>query len=195
MSKAIEKKWVQAVFEDMKKGLTYIEKAAKTIVKKIDEDPKNEEILYNAARDAGVPSKYIHNLIKVGRNMMSIQLILPGGYCKQHNRIVKLQPKKLQDDIMSGKKMPYLASDGTTLMVDLRNCDNWIAKQVFNIEELRTIDQQKSWIESQRGKLSLVEPRNIEDIRINRRKQEIIITGPMKISFKRWLEISAGLMK
>lgn len=138
--------WIVGVFEKIRRGYEGFLAAARIIVKKIDEDSANAEILYKAAAEVGVSTSFLRKLEAIGRNTMDHRL-LAGTVCKHTTQIRRLR-FDLQKRVLDGEKFPFLTADDSPLLIDIRDCEKWQAKQMFAGDHIRTIAEQKSWIEN-----------------------------------------------
>lgn len=143
--------WVEEIFKNIRRGLEGFTKAADLIVEAIDKNPANAEMLYQAAAEVGVPTGFLRNLEAVGRKILEPRFIT--GRVYRHTAQIRRLRFDLQTQVLDGKKFPFLTADGTPLMIDLRDCEKWQTKQMFAVDHIRTMAEQKSWIEDAKAEL------------------------------------------
>ncbi len=141
--------WVEEALESILRGYEFFLHAAEIIVKEFDEDPLNVEIFYRAAAEAGISTGFLRKLEAVGRKTMDRRL-LSGKVCKHFAQVRKLRVD-LQKRVLDGEKFDYLTADGTSLKICLRDCEKWQAKQMYANGQIRTLPEQKQWLEAKKS--------------------------------------------
>jgi hypothetical protein len=122
---------------------------SRIIVGAIDEDPANRDVLYKALKNVMTRTMF-HQLESVGRKVLDPRLLIGSG--GQHTSRIKRLPFDLQKKIIDGCMFEFLTTDGSHMMVCLRDCEDWQAKQMFADDHIRTLPEQKSWAESEKAK-------------------------------------------
>lgn len=122
---------------------------SKIIVDAIDEDPANREILYDALKSVMTPAMF-RQLESVGRKILDSRLLIGSG--GQHTAKIKKLPFDLQKKVIDGGMFEFLTADGSHMMVCLRDGEDWQAKQMFADDHIRTLPEQKTWIEAEKAK-------------------------------------------
>jgi len=155
--------------------------AAEIYVEAVDEDPANREI-FKRELSGTVPTSAWDRLEAIGRKTIDPKLLL--GMGGKHTARIKRLPYSLQQAILSGEKFDYLTSSDSTLKIDLLTCTDEQAKQVFDSTELRTISQQKSWIEAEKRERQMSEPvEHYEPYEIRQRKKQIFFKENTVLTF------------
>lgn len=160
MKKALSKKrdWCKELIEaynnwskDVYEGALTV---SKIIVDAIDEDPANREVLYDALKNIMTPTMF-RQLESVGRKILDPRLLVGSG--GQYTVKIKKLPSDLQKKILDGCMFEFLTADGSHMMICLRDSEDWQAKQMFADDHVRTLPEQKAWIEAEKAKLKLNE--------------------------------------
>lgn len=146
-------RWVEDVLEKIMNGFESLKAAAKIMVEKFNEDPLNAEIFYNAAAEAGISTGFLRRLEAVGRKTMDHRL-LSGTVCSHITQIRKLRAD-LQKRVLDGEKFDYLSADGTPMKICLKDCEKWQADQMYASGRIRTLPEQKAWLEAKKSELKI----------------------------------------
>ncbi len=145
--------WVENALEHIKRDLEGLGTTAKMIVKKFDEDPVNAEIFYKAAAEAGISAGFIRRIEAVGRKTMDPRL-LGGTVCRHVAKLRRLRAD-LQKRVLDGEKFKFLTADGTILMICLRDCEKVQAEQMYANGRIRTLPEQKQWLEAKKSEKNI----------------------------------------
>ena len=124
--------------------------AAKIYVEAIDADWANRELFQKELNDFITPPTW-QKLEAIGRKTVDPKLLL--GMGGKHTGKIKKLPYSLQKAILSNQKFEYLTSSDSKLKIDLMNCTDEQAKQIFANDHIRSLPEQKAWIESEKTKV------------------------------------------
>lgn len=132
-------------------GIKSIERASKIYVKALDEDVD----AYNKFRDAfdgEIPASAWTKFENVGRGFMHSKLLIGAGG-RHSNKIAKLPMS--EQKLMFDGKVDLLLQDGDTIKVDAKTLRPSDAKQLFANNHIRTLSEQKTYLESIKAEHSL----------------------------------------
>ena len=124
-------------------GIKGIQKAADIYVKAIDEDPEIKTIFIAKFNHMITPPTW-RSLELIGRKQVHPQLMLSGA---ANARYIKRLAYSDQEKILEGERHPCLLPNGDTIQVDLRTVDHKTADQMFSFDHIRSIADQKLWLE------------------------------------------------
>lgn len=79
---------------------------------------------------------------------MHPKLLMGGG--GRYSSHIKRLPYSDQEQIFDGKRYDLLTSDGDKLRVDVRQITPEQAEQMFDRSHIRSISEQKAWLESRK---------------------------------------------
>lgn len=161
-------------------GRNWIEKAAEIYIEAIDEDPANRE-KFQKALSGTVPTSAWYKLEAIGRKTIDSRLLV--GMGGKHTSRIRRLPYSLQQEILSGKKFDYLTASGTELKIDLMTCEDSQAKQMFNGTKIRSISEQKAWIEAEKIERQISEVEHREPYEIRQRKKQIFFKENTVLTF------------
>jgi hypothetical protein len=133
--------------EALTSGINGFVKAGEIYVKAIDQDPSNAERMQIQFRDI-VPPKAWKQFEAIGRKWVHPKLILGGMSDPKKTNIVKRLPYSLQNRVFQGEKFELLISDGDVLEVSALDASSDQVKQLFGDGNLRTLREQKAYIEN-----------------------------------------------
>lgn len=160
MSTSIEsRKKLEAFKQAFTTGIEGIVSAAKIYVEAIDDNPKNADLFRDEFVD-WIPEGAWAGWEAVGRKWMHPKLLMGGGG-RFSNKIKRL-PYSTQERIFDGEKFPLMTATGDTLNVDIRNITTEQAEQLFDGSHIRSLPQQKAYMESR--KTSVVEEVSIGEV-------------------------------
>ena len=128
-------------------GLNGFVRAGEVYVKAIDQDPSNAERMQLEFSDI-VPSKAWKQFEAIGRKWIHPKLILGGMSDAKKTNIVKRLPYSLQNRVFEGDKFELLISGGDVLEVSALDASTDQVTQLFGDGNLRTLREQKAYIES-----------------------------------------------
>lgn len=123
-------------------GLESIAKASAVYVKAIDDNPNNHQRFADAC--PLVPASAWSGFEAVGRGWLDYRLLLNGGTA---NKIMRKLPRSQQTAALDNG-VELLLGDGDTLMVKVENLTPKQAKQVFASDHVRSLGEQRAYIES-----------------------------------------------
>ena len=154
-------------------------KVAEIIVAAIEEDPANRETLYETLKNVMSATMY-RQLEYVGRKILDPRLLIGAG--RQHTTKIKKLPYDLQQKILDGCMFEFLTSDGSHLMVCLRDCEDWQAKQMFADDHIRTLPEQKSWVEAEKSRRKSSEVEHVVPYEI--RSKDVLFKEMTSLTFE-----------
>lgn len=151
MSKAVKTcdGYVDRFREAFMAGVEGIARAAAIYVEAIDENPNFGDAFRDEFADI-IPVGAWAGMEKVGRKLMHPNLLMGGGG-KYASRIKRL-PYSTQERVIGGERFDLLTADGQTLKVDVRQITTEQADQLFDGEHIRTLPEQRAWLESRKGR-------------------------------------------
>jgi hypothetical protein len=120
------------------------------IADNIDQDPEFVEKLCDQCRD--LSHETVHRFEQIGRKQLYPQLLLndsPGV------RRLRCLPYELQK-LYSTKPVSMLLDRGDTMEIDIRNMSPDQASQTFARDHVRTIAEQRAWIEQRKAVAEVV---------------------------------------
>jgi len=135
-------------------GIQGIVKAGEIYVAAIDHNPKLADSFREEFTDS-IPAAAWGQFEAVGRKWLHPNLILGGG--GEYATRIKRLPYSQQERVFAGERFDMLTGAGDTLKVDLREIGKTQADQMFAERHVRTLSEQKSWIEARRA-VPVVEP-------------------------------------
>lgn len=130
-------------------GMDGFMQAGKIYVSAIDQDPSYAERLKKEFGNI-VPCRAWAQLEALGRGLIHPKLILGGVSDKKKNTIIKNLPMSLQNRVFNEEKFPLLISGGDVLDVSILSATPSQAEQICGNGEIRTLAEQKAFIESQK---------------------------------------------
>jgi len=194
MTKELSKKrdWRKEVIEayenwskDVHKGALIV---SKIIVDAIDEDPANREVLYDALKNVMTPPMF-RALESVGRKILDPRLLIGSG--GQHTGRIKKLPRDLQKKVIDGSMYEFLTADGSHMMVCLRDSEDWQAKQMFADDHIRTLPEQKAWVEAEKAKRKSTEFEHVVPYEI--RTKDVLFKEMTKLTFDELRQLALQL--
>ena len=132
-------------------GITSIEKAAKIYVNALDADV-NAYNTFRESFDGEIPASAWTKFENVGRGFMHSKLLIGAGG-RHSNKIAKLPMS--EQKLMFDGKVDLLLQDGDTIKVDAKTLRPSDAKQLFANNHIRSLSEQKTYIESIKAEHSL----------------------------------------
>lgn len=138
----------------LRKGIDSIIEMGQIYVKAIDEDPENAKRIADEFASV-IPRAAWRRYEEVGRGLHDHRLLL--GLGGANTKFIKRLPRPMQSQILDGKKVDLLSTDGTSLKVDARNTTPEHAKQLFANSAIRTISEQREYIDSHKNREVLQE--------------------------------------
>lgn len=171
--------WFSDDLKSIVAGLATIEKSvteiAKIYVNAINKDHNFNEYLTESL--PSIPATFWRNLEKVGRNQLDGRII--GGAIPYVHRISVMSLSE-QKRAIDGP-LELLVKDGDKLSVKIDTITPDQAQQIFAKDHIRTLSEQKTWLES---KSSAIRIRNNQDrptVEIDKKRKEIVI-GNIRIT-------------
>lgn len=138
---------IEQMIEEFKRliqtGLESIAKASVVYVKAIDENPHNHKRFADSC--PLVPASAWSGFEAVGRGWLDYRLLLNGGTA---NKIMRKLPRSQQTSALDNG-VELLLDDGDNLIVKVENLTPKQAKQVFAKDHIRSLGEQRAYIESQ----------------------------------------------
>ena len=129
-------------------GIESIVAAATVYVEAIEDDPRLKDKFRDEFADTIPPSAW-SGFEAVGKKWMHPKLLMGGG--GQFSSKIKRLPYSDQERIFSGARFDMLTADGDTLKVDLRNITREQGDQMFDGSHVRTLAEQKAYLESRKA--------------------------------------------
>jgi hypothetical protein len=124
-------------------GLENIAKAAVIYVKAIDENPNNHARF--ASNCPTIPASAWSGFEAVGRGWLDYRLLLTGGSA---SKALRRLPRSQQSTALD-QGVEVLVGSGETLLVRVENLTTVQAKQVFAGDHIRSLGEQRAWLEAQ----------------------------------------------
>lgn len=152
---------------------------SKIIVDAIDEDPANREVLYDVLKNR-MTHMMFRQLESVGRKILDPGLLIGSG--GQHTAKIKKLPFDLQRKVIDGCMFEFLTADGSHMMVCLRDSEDWQAKQIFADDHIRTLPEQKAWIEAEKAKRKSSEVEHVVPYEI--RTKDVLFKEMTSLTFE-----------
>jgi len=153
MKKEITRNYIEEFKKALQSGLDNIVKAAEIYVEAIDSDYEAKD-KFSSSFDGTIPAAAWAGFEAVGRKAMHPKLLFGGG----NNRgYIKRLIYSDQEDVLSGKRVSLLIDGGDSIMVDPREITKEQAQQLFDRDHIRTLSEQKAYVESQRLPQSSIE--------------------------------------
>jgi len=148
MTTSIEsRKKLEAFKQAFTTGIEGIVSAANIYVEAIDDNPKNADLFRDEFAD-WIPESAWTGFEAVGRKWMHPKLLMGGG--GRFSSKIKRLPYSSQERIFGGEKFPLMTHAGDTLNVDIRNITGDQADQLFDGSHIRSLPQQKAYLESRK---------------------------------------------
>lgn len=148
MNKKLQKQYIKNFRTALQSATENIYSASKIYVEAIDSDPDFKETFQEAFQET-IPTSAWIGFENVGRGVMHQKLLFGGGVNSQYIKKLGISD---QDKILNGTSVKMLTSTGDTLMVDAREISKLQANQIFNGSAIRTITEQRAYIESLKSK-------------------------------------------
>jgi hypothetical protein len=137
--------------EQFNMGIKSIENAAKIYVEALDADV-NAYNVFRDAFDGEIPASAWTKFENVGRGFMHSKLLIGAGG-RHSNKIAKLPMS--EQKLMFDGKVDLLLQDGDTIKVDAKTLRPSDAKQLFANNHIRSLSEQKTYLESIKAEHSL----------------------------------------
>lgn len=159
-------------------GVEGIKKAAIIYVEAMKKDQSEAEKIQKAAKF--LPTSIFQKLEKVGKDVMDWRLLTD----VRHKARIKALSRDIQERILNGDKFHFLTSDGSHLMIPLVNCDISIARQMFNHDHIRSLAEQKVYLDQERKRIKDAESSNTLDYEVNEKKKTITFNAARQFTFE-----------
>lgn len=163
-------------------GINGFIKAGEIYVKAIEQDRSYGARLKEEFSDM-VPAKAWNQLEALGRKWIHPKLVLGGMSDPQKTTLVKRLPYSEQSKVFDGERYQLLVSNGDYIEVNLLDATTEQAKQIIGDGLIRSLSEQKSWLESKKVQKELkVEelPYQIKGGKITFRKNVSLTRAEMK---------------
>tara|TARA_B100001939_G_C16905217_1_gene601950 strand:+ start:440 stop:1021 length:582 start_codon:yes stop_codon:yes gene_type:complete len=174
---------ILAEFKDaLLAGINGFIKAGEIYVKAIEQDRSYGTRLKEEFADM-VPAKAWSQLEALGRKWIHPKLVLGGMSDPQKTTLVKRLPYSEQSKVFDGERYQLLVSGGDYIEVNLLDATTDQAKQIIGDGLIRSLSEQKSWLESKKVQKELkVEelPYQIKGGKITFRKNVSLTRAEMK---------------
>lgn len=145
---------IESFLEDVNSGIECFERAGNTLVALIDANPKiKDDILDNCPN---VTDEMLDTFERIGRRQLFYQLAIHDG-----PGVKALRRCTYSDQVKFFREpVPLLISDGKrveTLNVGVHALTPDQARQAFGSHRVRTLGEQRAWLESQKKKAVVVD--------------------------------------
>ena len=156
----------------LERGAQAFAEVGSIIVQMVDEDPNAADFICEQIPQLSYGS--IRLFEKIGRKLITPLLAFdsrPGP-----KRLLKC-PLDTQEHMLS-EPIEVLLADGETLKTDVRNLTVSQANQVFDNGEIRTLPEQRAWMETQKTLKSYDRPKPVYNgYEVDKKRQGVIIAG------------------
>lgn len=155
----------KSMHDDMVNMLEHVQRLGQRLVENINRDTRFRDYLIDTC---AWPAKLVLDLERVGTNQLDVRIATHQvPFSKQLCRM----PLNTQKMIIDGK-MPLLTTDGSELLVRLDNITPEQAKQLFAYDHIRSLPEQRCWIESQRKTpTATVQP----EVFVDKKRGELVV--------------------
>jgi len=147
MKASVAKTRIQSFRDELMEGINGIVRASEIYVEAIDDDPSLADKFREDCADF-VPASAWSQFEAVGRKWMHPRLIMGGMADRKKANLVKRLPFSTQERVFSHNRFDLLVSGGDILKVDMMEATQEQAEQLCNGSEIRTIPEQKAWLEA-----------------------------------------------
>lgn len=147
---------VNKAIESWKTGAEFYREGCELYVKAIDMSPKAREMFQEAMPDQ--PSTWWSKIEKVGRGLMHPDLLVNygAGYRRLERCRLEDQEKYIQ------KPIEFLTARGDTMKIAVGNLTVDQCQQVFAFDHVRSLPEQRAWIESEKNRLARTSPAKVD---------------------------------
>lgn len=177
---------IDRFFELIQRGVDAWIEAGQIVAENIDKDPDWADTVNTAHPEIGV--EMIYAFERIGRKQLHPKLMLSDGPgVRKLRRLSYHQQEKFLNE-----PLPMLINnEGSweSLSVDIHNLTKAQADQVFDGDCVRTLQQQRAWIEDHKAKRSVLQ--YDEPFRITGRK--LVVMEPCQLSAKQLAQILAQM--
>ena len=177
--KAVVRKAVNEFRKAFQSGIEGIVKASEIYVDALDADPKNADVFRKEFAD-WIPSSSWAQFEAVGRKWIHPRLIMGGMSNSKKSTRIKRLPYSMQERVFAREQFPLLVSDRKIIDIDMMEATPEQVEQLCNGSEIRSIKEQRIWIQSQSS---------VRSVRY-KRKPYRIIDG--KVVFRRGATLTSG---
>ena len=151
MNKKMQKQYIKRFQTALTSATEKIYEASKIYVEAIDSDPNFKGVFQEAFQDT-IPTSAWGGFENVGRGILHQKLLFGGGANAHYIKKLAISD---QNTILNGTSVKMLTSTGDTLLVDAREVSKLQANQIFNGNTIRTITEQRAYIESLKSKSAI----------------------------------------
>jgi len=130
-------------------GINGFIKAGEIYVNAIEQDPTYGKRLKEEFADM-VPAKAWNQLEALGRRWIHPKLVLGGMSDPKKTSLVKRLPYSEQSRVFEGERYQLLVSNGDYIEVNLLDATTDQAKQIIGDGIIRSLSEQKSWLEGKK---------------------------------------------
>ena len=174
-----------AEFRDaLQAGVDGITKAGEIYVAALDEDPRNADRFRDEFAEFVPPSAW-SNFEAVGRKWLHPRLIMGGVGDRKKNAIIKKMPYSMQERIFKRERFGLLTAAGETLQIDVLEATSEQAEQLCNGQAVRSISEQRAWIDARRAETANPDPIEVLPYTIS----------DGKVTFRRGVTLSRAELK
>jgi hypothetical protein len=170
--------------EALKRGVDAFLEAGRIVAQEIDKDPKFPEKV--AAQSNGdIPAVLVRRFEKLGRGQVIPQFLLhwdKPGVKKLRKFTPDLQTKYLKEGL------EVLVDKGQHLLINPLHMTKLQAQQVFECDEIRSLPEQRAWLESEKMTVNLNKTEKVEDL-YNIVKGQIVFNRPCHFNVDELMQI------
>jgi len=166
-----KEKMFEKFVDDWVKGQQHILAASKLYVKALDEKLVEREWFYEKAKGL-VARRTLRIAEAIGRGLMNHRVLSAG----KHAAKIRKLPYDLQTKVLDGCMFEFLTADGSHKMECPRDCEDLVARQMFAVDHIRNLAEQKAWIEAEKVKLKIADVEHVVPYEI--KKKGILVTKP-----------------
>lgn len=130
----------------LESGIREISRACKLYVEAIDSDPSWQDLFAEAFAEQIPPGSWAR-LEAVGRNRLHERFLIDANI--PHATKVRKLPYSIQERIFAGHRFPLLLTGGEHILVDVREATPGQAAQILAPDHIRTLSEQRAYIEGQ----------------------------------------------
>ena len=177
---------VSPIIKVISDGMTNISKSIDAMAAAYVEALKTEPNLCARIRESNpeIPAPFLRALQRIGSGQLNSRLYLLGAHRSKIARLSPIEQTRAMD-----KPLELLTSNGEVLRVAVVNMDASQARQVFAPDHIRSPEEQRAWLESQRSKVALraaaATPARYE---VNKKKKRVVVTGACELSLIQLLD-------
>jgi hypothetical protein len=170
--------------EALQSGIEGIVRAAEIYVAALDADPRDADRFRDEFAE-WVPAAAWSQFEAVGRKWMHPRLLMGGVSDRKKSAIIKKLPYSTQERVFKRERFQLLTASGEKLEVDILEATPEQAEQLCNGTSIRSLSEQRVWIESQVVKERAEEPEDslpytVTDGRVTFRRRCVLSRAELK---------------